>query len=689
MVPRVRRLGLALAAAAAAAAPRPAAAQEWDGPVVTQLVDRAVARRQAALADTSLTDFAAHAHGFVFFLGQIGEGLREEPRLIKSDQLELEVFWKAPRYARQRIIGWRDRRELPTDINYHRDHLGIVLNNFPDFIRLGEGDEVRDVPHPLSPVGRLLYQFALVDSLAIALPDRAIRVYEVRVRPVDFRRPRIVGSLFLDVDAADLVRMRFDFTRAAYLDPQLEDITVSIENSLWGGRFWLPRRQEIEIRRRAEWLDFPARGIIRGRWEIDSYRFDQGLPLSLFVDGRPEIVAAPPAVRDTFPWPDSLVTEIRDVARPARLTDLDAVRAEAAAVAEGHVLSGLRRAQLGGASVSDFVHVDRVEGLALGVGGVLRSSDAGTALRARFGAATATTLFTGGLTASLRRGAWSFDVAGYRDVRDMGDAPVIARAVNSLLAQEAGSDFGDYYLATGGEGRIARALGGRTALRLAVGVARIDSLPVRASWARGAYRRPSPQVAGGTWRYARLGLERRASSFAMVKEFTGRLEVEGASLGTSPYARAWAEGRWQVPAGAGWVVVRGAAGLATRGLPSHRAFVLGGRGTLVGEGFRAFSGRQAAWLSADLRLPVRVPEIPLGSFAGTGKTASLIPWVAAGWTGEYVGGTLGAPARGVRPVVGLGIEWPHDLLRVDVGVSPRTRRVGVVADVSRTFWDIL
>jgi hypothetical protein len=670
-------------------APRPVSAQDWDSPAVRSLVERAVARRREALSDTSLTDFTARAHGFVFFLGQMGEGLQEPPRLIKSDQLELEVSWKAPRFARQRIIGWRDRKELPTDINYHRDHLGIVLSNFPDFIRLGEGDEVRDVPHPLSAVGLRLYRFALVDSLTIALPDRAIRVYEVRVRPVDFRAPRIVGSLFLDVESADLVRMSFNFTRAAYLDRQLEDITVSIENILLDGRFWLPDRQEIEIRRRATWLDFPVRGIIRGRWEIGSYRLNQGLPLSLFVDGRPEIVAAPPAVRDTFPWRDSLVTAVRDVARPARLRDLDEVRAQAASIAAGHVLSGLRRAQLGGASLSDFVHVDRVEGLALGVGGVLRSADEASEARVRFGAATATTLFAGGVDLGARRGSWRFGFAGYREVRDLGDAPVIARAVNSILAQETGSDYGDYYLATGGEGRLTRAIGGRAHLGLVAGLALIDSLPVRATWARGAYRRPSPQVEGGTWRYGRLTLSRQASSFAMVREFTGRVEVEGAALGSAWYARAYAEGRWQVPAGAGWVVFRGSAGAATRDLPTHRVFVLGGRGTLVGEGFRAFSGREAAWGSLELRQPVGVPELPLGSYAGTGKTATLVPWVAAGWTGDAVTGAPGRPARGVRPVVGLGLEWPHDLLRIDVGVSPRTGSIGVVADVSRAFWDIL
>ena len=30
---------------------------------------------------------------------------------------------------------------LPTDINYHRDHLAIVQNNFPAIIRLGDGTE--------------------------------------------------------------------------------------------------------------------------------------------------------------------------------------------------------------------------------------------------------------------------------------------------------------------------------------------------------------------------------------------------------------------------------------------------------------------------------------------------------------------------------------------------------------------
>ena len=551
---RSSRTGAALLLLLGAGA-APLAAQRWDDPAARALVARAIARRSAAFADSALADFSARAHGFVFFLGQIGEGLAEPPRLIKADQLELEVYWRAPDRSKQRIIGWRDRQDLPTDINYHRDHLGIAMNNFADRIRLGEGDEVRDVPHPLAPNGAELYEFALVDSLAIRLPDREIAVYELRVRPRDFRAPRIVGSLFVDVALGDLVRMTFNFTRAAYLDRQLEDIAIAVENSLWAGRYWLPLRQEIEIRRRATWLDFPARGIIRGRWEIDTYRFNQGLDPALFRGGS-EIVTAPPAVRDSFPWRDSLGAEIREVARPARLQDFDAIRAQATAVAMGHVLTGLQRTQVAGAAISDFAHVNRVEGLALALGATLRNADEARELRLKGGAATATALVTGGAAFTWRRGPVTWRLAGAREVRDIGDVPVISRAMNSLAAQEAGADYGDYYLATGAEVGLARAVGGRTTLRLAGALERVDSLLTRATWARGPYPRVNPGVDRGTWTLVRVGLQRRSRSFATARDLSGRVAFE-VGVGERDYVRGVADVRWQVPAGRTALVLRG------------------------------------------------------------------------------------------------------------------------------------
>src|SRR3989442_8633664 len=82
------------------------------------------------------------------------------------------------------------------------------------------------------------------------------------------------------------------------------------------GRFWLPFRQEIEIRRRATWLDMPARGIIRGRWEIDGYALNLGLATSWFAGE--EITAVPKAERDSFPWTEPLDAAVQAGAQPLR-----------------------------------------------------------------------------------------------------------------------------------------------------------------------------------------------------------------------------------------------------------------------------------------------------------------------------------------------------------------------------------
>ena len=56
------------------------------------------------------------------------------------------------------------------------------------------------------------------------------------------------------------------------------DISVVLERALFDHRYWLPFRQEIEIRRRTAWLDFPFRTVIRGRWDIGDYELEAPLP---------------------------------------------------------------------------------------------------------------------------------------------------------------------------------------------------------------------------------------------------------------------------------------------------------------------------------------------------------------------------------------------------------------------------
>ena len=656
-----------------------APAQGWNSDSALALARRAIERRAQTAVDTALRDYKAKAHGFLFFLGQFGEGLTEPPRLVKADQLELEVYWKAPELSKQRIIGWRDRAELPTDINYHRDHLGIVQNNFGSAIRLGEGDEVRDVPHPLAPGGTDVYDFALGDTSAIELSQRAVRVVALRVRPKNFNAAAIVGTLFVDAGSAELVRMAFNFTPKAYLDPQLEDVSIVLDNALWEARFWLPYRQEIEIRRRATWLDIPARGIIRARWEIDGYVFNLGLDAGWFRGE--EITALPKAQRDSFPWPVPLSAAIQDVAEPVRENDLQHVRAEVSRIAGRRALTGLKRQRLGARALSELVHVNRVEGLAAGAGFVWRTPDDGFELRGLGSYGFADRRGKGSVALTSADG---LELAAYRQVRDIGEVPVIAPLLNSIASQEFGDDDGDYYRATGVRLSVRKGIGARGEWRLAAARERVASLAVHATPATGRYRQ-NPIVSDGDYSTAAVTLRRRSEGFAVRRDVAGEATLEFGER----YTRLSGTAHLLVPVGPGTsrLLTRVQFGLATRNLPPHRAFVLGGRGTLLGDGFRDWGGRRAALVHIEWRTSVPFIHLSAGP-ARTPGTITLAPYAAWGWTADPIPFTPWRATPGTRVTLGLGAEW-LGLLRLEAGYGVQTRQIHVAFDVTRDFWDIL
>src|SRR5690348_7202506 len=411
-------------------APRVASAQTvWNDSTTRALVELATRLRAAQLADTGLTDYRAEAHGYLTFLAQVGQGFTEPPRVVKADELALEVYWHAPNLSKQRIVGRRDTLLLPTDIAYHRDHLGIVQNNFPNIIRLGEGDEVADVPHPLSPAGLREYDFALTDSFAIGTGTQRIRVYEVKVRPKDDRKPRVVGAVYIDPSGGQVVRMNFGFTRAAFLDDALDDLSIVLENRLVGGRFWLPSRQEIEIERRGTWLDYPVRGIIRGRWEIGDYQFNTALPTAIFAG--PEIVTASPQEMKAHQWTgqvlDSLPPDVRAVSEP----DIARVQAEVRELVRAQALARAQAATLSARNLSDFARFNRAEGLAFGMG-ASKQFGAGivASVRARYGASDKL-LKGSGEIGIVRADGSSIRAFATRDLRDLGDVAERSTAVNS------------------------------------------------------------------------------------------------------------------------------------------------------------------------------------------------------------------------------------------------------------------
>ncbi len=659
-------------------------AQQWNDSTTLALVHRAILARKAAEPDSTLRSYHVSAHGFVFFLAQAGRDLEAPPRLIKADELQVEVYWRAPSTSKQVIKGWRDGRWLPTDISYHRDHVAIVTGNFGDSIRIGEGDEVRDVPHPLAPGATDLYDYRLGDSLRVEGREGTLRLREVEVRPRDPGAPRILGTLSLDVERADLVRFRFSFTASAYLDHSLEDLSVSLENARLEGRWWLPWRQEIEIRRRLTWLDFPARTIIRGRWEIGEYDLNIEVPASVLAGPAIGGLRAPSDTGGA--WQGSLTAAINHRPQAVGPQEISDLRREVERLAEGRFLSGLPRTRLGLTSLSDLAHVNRVQGLALGAG-VSFAPAAGLTLRPSLGLGTSDARLTGGLRTELARGRTTIGLMAGRSLSDFADRPISSGVVNSLLAQESGHDLGDYVLLDRLGGSVSRRLGATVQLSATAGVERSASVVTEASPARGTYR-PNPALGVGTISIGRLTIDWRRATLVRSTAAELQLNLE-AGTGARDYLRADIHGTWLTPAGPGALRLSGTAGLGTSELPGYRSFAVGGWGTLPGEGFRRWGGRRVALGRIEYLVDLPFPALPLGPFVSTGRTVTLAPFLAAGWSGGGIAGLPWGPSRGARPVAGVAVQLFHHLLHAEVGVGLRDGDVGVSVDVDRSWWDIL
>lgn len=664
----------------------------WNDAATLRLVDRAIERRLAQLADTGLADYTARAHGFLTFLAQLGEGFPDPPRVMKTDELMVEVYWRAPDQSKQRIIGRRDTLLLPTDIQYHRDHLGIIQNNFPAVIRLGDGDEVRDVPHPLSPLGRAAYEFAVGDSLMMRTNDRDIEVVMVQVRPTNDRLPRAVGAVYLDRASATVVRMAFSFTRAALKDKYLEDVSVVLENGLVDGRFWLPYRQEIEIRRTGSWLDFPSRGIIRGRWEICCVRTNVGLGPA--VTTGPEIVAAalPDELR-AYPFTGAILERLPADVTLASDDDVRSVQEAARELVRAEALARVRATNPSARSISDVVRVNRVEGLAFGAG-IRRTLGAGlvTTVRGRYG--TANRRGAGAVAIGWRRADGAhLALRAFDDFADAGDEPEVSGVRNSLAAQEFGSDYTDPYRERGVA--VVAGLAASDGWRWSLSVERREesALTVHATPAAGRYE---PTIAAEPLQAWRTGIEVRRPAVERGRLMMGvraTFFAENARIleGERRGARGWLgrgalsfETSTTLPAGT--LVTRTLAAGVAGGFapPAQRLVRVGGPVTGPGFDYHQFAGRGA--LAQRVEWQREVPFVPIrfGRFGKVPSAITLAPFASALWVDAP-----GARAHGWHGSLGIGVLAFFDQLRLDVARGGGEGRWTLGVDVSRALWPVL
>jgi hypothetical protein len=678
----------------AAGFPVAARAQQWNDARTMSLVDIAIARRAAQLADTGLVNFHATAHGSLTFLAQLGEGFPDPPKVVRTDELAVEVYWRAPNESKQRIVGRRDTLLAPTDIQYHRDHLAIVQNNFPSIIRLGDGDEVRDVPHPLSALGRNVYDYAVADSLTIRTNDRTFEVVMLSVRPKDVTQPRAVGAVYLDRSNGSVVRMTFSFTRAALKDSELEDVSIILENGLVDGRYWLPRRQEIEIRRTGSWLQFPARGIIRGRWEICCVQVNADLGAPLFQG--PEIVSLSAERLKQYPFKGSILDAIPSDVKLAENDDVRRVQDEARALVKADALARVERTALSFPSVSDIVRMNRVEGIAFG-GGITRSLGNGFTVGARVRFGTGDHAFKeGGSFGWQRPSGAGLTLSARDDFLSAGDVPEVSGVRNTIAAQEFGADLTDYYRARGVALGITAGDFAGARWSVALDRDRQSPLAVHAKPVHGTFQPAFAADSITEWRATLSAFHARNDA-----PFGSTLQL-GASLSAARThfdaavrngfanwtGRVSLNAQIERPFGADRLVLEtNAATVLGAGAPAQDLVYFGGPITGPGYGYHELTGSTGLSQRVEWRHSAWSFPLPLGRFGALRVPVTLAPFAQESWTGGS--GASRLASSGWHESAGLGVLTLFDALRFDIARGLRDGRWFFGVDFSRDFWRIL
>lgn len=643
----------------------------WNHERPLELMQRARVRRELPRGDSSLVNYTAKATGYVYFYLDRRED--DERTLVKVDQIALDLYWKAPDRTRQHIAGLRDVSRLPNRMYYHLDHLTVVQNGLGDVIKIGDGDEVRDVPHPAARGADSIYDYRLADSVTLQLggDQSTVRVYEIQVRPKRVNRSALIGSVFVDRATADIVRMTFTFTPASYVDRRLDYINISLDNGLFAGRHWLPAEQSVEIRRQLPELDFAAGAVIKGRLRIGRYEFNQPISDTLFW-GR-EVTAAPPSQREAYGFEEEIYAGINEegLAPTAKMEELQELATELVGASR---LSGLPAWRLYVSNASSVLRHNEAEGWFGGAGITYSPSP------------TFRADLTGGYAFGAERPEFTMAVrprtntadftlrAYYNEPRDIGPIPGLPGALNTISSGFDDRDFTDTYFTRGASLRIVQPRGLRAGLLLraedhrtrhsefnAIGTA---VLPGRLLELALVAERSIPEGAGLGWGgHAQIGIAQFDAPEGNADNFVRAAGVAEARVASTD-TRTTLITRVDVGVSGGTFSAR------------QFNFLLGGRGTIPGYGYREFETDGFALLRAEAAHTIAYPWLRL----------RLVGYQMFGIENQHEDDIVGITNHISRTSAGVGVSLLWDVLRVDFVKGARWQ---TVFSVNPDLWDML
>ncbi len=627
-----------------------------DDPAALSLVRRARELREFPLTHSTITSYRASAEGHIYFFLDRDDGRASVP--MRVDQVAVDLYQDSRGRRRQIIRGLRKRELLPIeDFRYYIDRLTAVQNGFGDRIAIGEGRDVRDVPHPLGSDGETTYHYRVVDSIRVSVPTlpAPLRVHELEVMPRREDRPGFMGSVFLEAETGALVRMAFSFTPASYVDPRTDRITVRLEHSLWEESLWLPYRQVVEVRREVPELDLPVGTVIRATLEVSDYEFNPETQPGFFYG--PALLVSPYGAADSTVFRDGLMDRMAEEGlSPASLAQ---VEAEARRAARARLVSGLPKVRVYADRVSSVLRANRAEGVYVGLGGSYAPRESVKVdVLPGYG-------IGGGTPAGRLRGRWIAGEAStatvelYRhQLRDAGPFSGASGAVNTLSTIFRDLDYSDPWFASGASLELDRTVGESAGVRVGVVWEEMSAGGPIDAFGAAAVRRPLRPVDEGTFGAIRMGIVRR---WGGLGGWEGELALDGTAGRWDSGGNATLLGRIEVSRTArdlsGQTSLSLKAGMAWGNVPLQHHFVLGGRGTLPGHEFRAYAGRRFVLARGETTRAVAPGWLSIRLLAGAGAVGATPAPLAEEW--EVAGTT------GLRGYGGAGLTTLHDIIRVD------------------------
>lgn len=627
-----------------------------DDPAALSLVRRARELRESPLTNGTVASYKAAAEGHIYFFLDRDDGRASIP--MRVDQVAVDLYQNSLGRRRQIIRGLRKRELLPIeDFRYYIDRLTAVQNGFGDRIAIGEGRDVRDVPHPLGSDGETTYHYRVVDSIRVGTAARPapVRVYELEVRPRREDRPGFVGSVFLEAETGALVRMIFSFTPASYVDPRTDRVTVRLEHSLWEDGLSLPYRQVVEVRREVPELDLPVGTVIRATLNVSDYEFNPELQPGFFYG--PALLVGSYGAADSSVFRDGLMDRMADEGlSPASLAQ---VEAEARRAARAQLTSGLPRVRVYADRVSSVLRANRAEGVHVGLGGSYAPRESVKVdVLPGYG-------IGGRALAGRMRWRWIAGEAATaavelyrRQLRDAGPFPGASGAVNTLSTVFRDLDYTDPWFATGVTLELDRTVGESAGIRVGAFWEEMSGAGSIDAFGAAAARRPLRRADEGVFAGVHGGLVRR---WGGLGGWEGELALDGTLGRWDSEASATLRGRIEVsrvPSDlSSHTSLSLEAGTAWGTLPLQHHFLLGGRGTLPGHEFRAYGGRRFVLARGETTRALAPGWLSVRLLAGAGAVGATPAPLAEAWE---VGGT-----GGVRGYAGAGLATLHDIVRID------------------------